>query len=478
MNKDIKKNDSYELSPLSLGDPIYSLHMTTDKVVRECNKEHLSFARKLCRSGLLQELYKRNLIPETTAKIPSEEDMPITIIQERITPLIYPFEWSPEMLRKAAACIVMVNQCANQFGYQLKDSHPYNVVFKYGTPLFVDIGSFIETTSKKFWSAHSQFDTAVLQTLRLAHNGCLSIFKRSFMLNGAGYEPYELFAIKHPMAARLLGIKILRFFFLCTSTYKIGPTIADDQIESYFKIKPLCQVAKFLLKSTWMPFRAFKPNRLLKQINSYKLQHHTTWGTYHEQSGYYKKDDTPSLSNRMLKVIDYVKELAPDTVIELAGNQGVLSRAMANKCPSVKSVLCSDYDLTAIDFLVKNLESHERVYPASFDFIAEVTDIVSKERAQRLKADLVIALAVVHHLVLTQSYKLEVIFKTLSAYTNNYIIIEFMPLGLWDGNSAPPLPEWYNEDWFISIMQNYFTIVKREQLEPNRIAFIGSKCKA
>lgn len=48
-----------------------------------------------------------------------------------------------------------------------------------------------------------------------------------------------------------------------------------------------------------------------------------------------------------------------------------------------------------------------------------------------------------------------------------------MPLGLWNGNSAPELPSWYTEEWFISNMQKYYLIMKREKLEDNRVAFVG-----
>jgi hypothetical protein len=470
-----EKHQNYVHLPLSLGDPVYDLYLTETQVIRKCNNDHKLHVKELWQSGLLQELFRRELIPQTIINDPLNSHETLIIIQERIKPVIYPFEWSPEMLRKAAVCIIKVNQCANEFGYQLKDAHPYNIVFKYSTPLFVDVGSFIKTDIIGFWSAYSEFKVSFMQTLQLAHCGCLSIFKRSFLISGTGYEPHELFILKYPLLSRLIGIRFLKLLFQCKSIYQIGPTIEDRQIKTRFKSKPLYLIANFLLKSTWLPFRTFNTRRLLKKISAYKLQHHSDWGDYHERSGYCTSGEICFLSERMLKAIDFVKELAPETVIDLAGNQGVLSRTIASSCPSVKSVLCSDYDPTAIDLLVKSLQPDEHVYISCFDFISEATDNICQERANRLKSDLVIALAVVHHLVLTQGIKLEVVFRTLYHYSNKYVVVEFMPMGLWDGNYAPPLPDWYNETWFTNVMQQYFEITKREQLEPNRIVFIGHK---
>ena len=61
--------------------------------------------------------------------------------------------------------------------------------------------------------------------------------------------------------------------------------------------------------------------------------------------------------------------------------------------------------------------------------------------------------------------------------TKKYIIVEFMPLGLWNGETAPELPEWYTLDWFLDNLKKYFNILKIEQTEINRIAILGELIK-
>jgi hypothetical protein len=53
-----------------------------------------------------------------------------------------------------------------------------------------------------------------------------------------------------------------------------------------------------------------------------------------------------------------------------------------------------------------------------------------------------------------------------------------MPLGLFDGTSAPSVPDWYNEAWFLKGFTCKFVLVERIQLEPNRILFVGSTTTA
>jgi hypothetical protein len=62
-------------------------------------------------------------------------------------------------------------------------------------------------------------------------------------------------------------------------------------------------------------------------------------------------------------------------------------------------------------------------------------------------------------------------------YSKRYVFIEFMPLGLWNGKSAPPVPLWYNLDWHRNSFQNYFSIILEEKIEENRILFVGELLK-
>ena len=98
-----------------------------------------------------------------------------------------------------------------------------------------------------------------------------------------------------------------------------------------------------------------------------------------------------------------------------------------------------------------------------------------KDTANRIKSDLAMALAVTHHLLLTNNYSVEAIFERVKMYSEKYVMIEFMPLGLWEINSDDKIlvPEWYNEDWFKSKFETYFKIIRQEKLEDNRILFFG-----
>ena len=93
----------------------------------------------------------------------------------------------------------------------------------------------------------------------------------------------------------------------------------------------------------------------------------------------------------------------------------------------------------------------------------------------RYRADMVIALAITHHLLLAQNLTIEFIMNRLKKFTNKYVAVEFMPMGLYSSefDKVPNIPEWYNVDWFKKEFSKYFSLLEQKELDTNRIIFIG-----
>jgi len=256
-------------------------------------------------------------------------------------------------------------------------------------------------------------------------------------------------------------------------TYRSGPGIDDGKFDKISKYSLLNNLAKKILKSRLLPFRRVNLDNLINKIEGLNLVGESFWNDYQQRSGYTSFDGGIKLSKRMAYVRDKAKELRPRKILELAGNQGVLSRALADD-PLVERVLCSDYDLNAIDSLFLHEQCNGKISMACFNFIlGGPWDFISdNERSKRLRSDLVIALAVTHHLILSQQHSIHRVLSSIISFSSKYVMIEFMPLGLWSAGYAPPVPEWYNETWFVSNLSEYCDVIERKVLEENRVLFI------
>lgn len=447
-------------------------------VLRAIYSNSINHVKELFESGLIEELQQRGLFPMAYVSNQKIEGYELVIEHEKIDVVTYPYEWSPEMLRSAGNCVLNVNKIANKYGYELKDAHPFNVLFKYNKPVFIDLGSFIKRKSRSGFLAYQEFYSYFIEPLRLAANGFLDVYKQIF--NCSRINSDQLMRINNTLvdiAMKILpktSLKILKILKVYKSSMCYDESLMIEKINEKVQNRLMRNLTKFVLTSDFLPFKIKGVDQVIEELNSIKLNISTQWGNYSEESGYYDRNMNIVLSERLKWIVEKISTLGVNTVIELGGNQGVLSRYIS-RLPNIKYVICNDYDPVAVDKGFLSLRDNEKVYMVNFDFMGDIRELLSPERANRLKSDLVVALAVTHHLVLTQGYDLDSVFKILKRYTNKYIIVEFMPLGLWDGNNSPSVPKWYTVEWFESVMKKYFAIIDKAQLEKNRICYIGSK---
>jgi hypothetical protein len=172
-----------------------------------------------------------------------------------------------------------------------------------------------------------------------------------------------------------------------------------------------------------------------------------------------------------------VYSLGSTSVVELAGNQGFLSLLLASR-RQITRIICTDCDSDVINKLYSYCRrvagtENNIIHPAVLDFMISESNSGTIPPAERFRADLVTALAITHHLTLRQNLPLREVIRAIASYTNRFALVEFMPLGLWDGWEAPPLPDWYGPDWFRVGFGEFFDILGVEQIETNRVLYLG-----
>lgn len=464
----------FERTGLSSVDELGSVFIGSNKVCRGINNNSICSTQDLLSCGLIKELVNKGLFPQTSISATKIAGYGLVIEHEKISPVTYPFEWSPEMLRAAALCVLEVNEVANKYGYELKDCHPYNIVFRGTLPVFVDLGSFVKRTQGFGWLAHSEFLGSYYYPLVAKMKGLDTLYKKAFLISGYGIGLVEGLVLFNPLA-RVAGYSMVTLIGKIILSYKLGNKFDDGDIKNKFSNVVLVSIARLLLWSLVLPFRGTNYSSLEKKIKGVKLSGVSTWGSYQLTSGYYDANGDVQLSERMDWVQDQCKKLKPESITELAGNQGVLLRKLSSEF-FLKRAVITDYDLYAIDTLYLAEPKNEKITLACFDFMnGTYGHMTSEERPSRLCSEMVIAMAVTHHLLLTQGYSIENILKAIMSYTSRYMVIEFMPLGLWDGFSAPVLPQWYTEEWFVQSLSSCCAILNKKVLGKNRVIYICEK---
>lgn len=224
---------------------------------------------------------------------------------------------------------------------------------------------------------------------------------------------------------------------------------------------------------------------LLEKITQSENVSTSIWSDYQELDkieDYLKGENTQF--SRFKKVADLVNKYSSDatTALDLAGNLGLTLIILQKECAALKNLINTDYDYNIIEksytFLrFKGLGIETYV----LNFMLPMNESIPNG----LKSDLVLGLAVTHHLLITQGHKIKEIFKRIGDLSRKYVYIEFMPLGLWGGdpNSKPEVPDWYNESFFDDAFSKQFNKLHREVLESHvingveeahRVLYIGT----
>jgi hypothetical protein len=99
--------------------------------------------------------------------VATEEIEPGVLRHERLPFVSYPYEWPFEMLRDAALLQLSLLDDALAEGFVLKDSSPYNVQWRGSQPVFVDVGSFERLREGEPWAGYRQFCALFLYPLML-----------------------------------------------------------------------------------------------------------------------------------------------------------------------------------------------------------------------------------------------------------------------------------------------------------------------
>lgn len=412
--------------------------------------------------GLIADLMSKKLIPETYKSDIVIEGYDLVLCHQRLEFVSYPHEWSFSMLRDAAYLALTVSEIANTYGFQLKDPHSYNIVFDNNKPVFVDVGSLVRSQSmlcepEAKISTYQEFLSCYYYPLYLWSKGDIYTARKwvqrwKIMTPPESYVFYRFAFL--PRRLKDLLVKVFRFDarLQCYGNGRVFTGLAD----TFVRALPLRN------KATLTSLR-----KRLDKLKPPKVK--SAWGEYH---GMY--DVQSPFHKRISTIADLVAELAPSSVVDIAGNQGVVLSEVARRANLAK-VTCVDYDVQAIENgYIKAKDDGRLNFAVVNPFYPECNNFETQP-SNRFSSELVMALAVTHHLFLGQGYDINYVFSKIKAYSTRYVMIEFMPLGLYNSltRSGTPPPNWYTGTWFRENFEKHFTILNVLELEENRTLFVG-----
>ncbi len=458
-----------QFSELSRVDPVGRVFQWKERLYRGIFPDYADQTRTLFASGVLDELADRHLFPRSRVTGHQLAGFGLVVEHEKIPFVTYPYEWSFTMFQDAALAVLDVVGILEKRGWRLKDYHPYNILFRNGRALWIDLGSILPLEGKHA-DIPLDFLTLYWQPLWLWSRGERFLAQR---IISSGYEtlPAAIWHfLRHPrlfLAGRWIGKALSRSL----------DRWCFRQASRLRHLRPGKGLISFLERL--LPAEALIKNRPLLRRKIAALRPATNaltaWGSYHEENF---REGALVSNPRFDRILEIIDQLGCESAVDLAGNQGVVSLLMMERT-AVRRVACLDRDWEAVNRA--HLRCQDLLPPSSSKiFQSAIVDLIVPEGGMferrpmdRFRSDVALALAVTHHLTLSDGFPIEEVLRMIAKYTRRFVIIEFMPLGLWNGTGTPTVPDWYKEEWFERAFRRFFDVVQREELEINRILYVG-----
>jgi hypothetical protein len=327
------------------------------------------------------------------------------ILPEQLTFLNYPYEWCFSMWQDAALLTLNIAIEALQKNMVLKDATPFNVQFFKGKPIFIDTLSFEVYVENQSWVAYQQFVQCFLGPLLLMHYNHPSA-ANLFALYPNGI-PLQVLKTLLPFNAK---------FNLHTYLHVYLPATVGAQNN-----KKQTQVQQFSKQKFVLLLNGLKSYVQKLQVKKVK----TTWSDYYSNTIL----NTQYLNDKTEIVKNFLPKINFTNVIDLGANDGHFSLLFN----ATKNVVACDADVNCINELYKKIKATgiSNILPLVNDIAAPAAAIgfANTERqsfSQRFKADLVLALALIHHLAIANNLPLPLIAQWL-ANSTTHLVIEFVP---------------------------------------------------
>jgi hypothetical protein len=396
--------------PSSFRDPSGFLFERNGALYRQVNRRYRDDYDLLFSSGLFDALTDQGLlVRHAEADVPPPDpEAAYKVIQPQLIPFIsYPYEWCFSELKEAALATLKIQRVALEHGMSLKDASAFNIQFVDGRPLLVDTLSF-EKLRLRPWIAYRQFCQHFLNPLLLA--AC-----KDFQLNQLSRVFID--GIPMSLASRLLPFRT-----------RLRPGIA-----SHVHLHALSQKV-FSKKAVKVREREVRPLQLAGLVESLdslvrrlrlRLKK-TEWAQYYQETNY-----SPEGFERKKRIVEeFLEVIKPGTVWDLGANTGVFSRLASRK--GIGTV-AFDVDFIAVEVNYKEcLEKEDKnLLPLVMDLTNPSPAIgwENRERKsleERGPADAVLALALVHHLAISNNLPLPKIAEYFSRI-GRWLVIEFVP---------------------------------------------------
>jgi hypothetical protein len=446
----------------SFRDPAGFVFEYGGSIYRQVNRDGADDYDHFISSGLYQKLVDEKLIvghkEVSQTKKFGEHKKRYKIIQPELVPFIsYPYEWTFHQLRDAALLTLKIQKIAIEHGMILKDSSAYNVQFIGKRPVFIDTLSFWRYNEGDPWEGYKQFCEHFVAPLALCAYDSPDIMPMlRVFLDGF---PLDLAAKLLPARARL-RVGLTSHIYLHSSSQKRYDKL-DENKKPNAKTR---RVSPMALNGLIVSLE-----NTIKKLKISKRE--TQWGEYYSFTNYTDQ----SFENKKKVVKKLLAQVKPKTVWDLGANDGTFSNIAADLGAYT---VAFDIDAKAVELNYRHKHKLNNLMLPLVQDLSNPSPSLGWAHAERHSleergpADVTMALALIHHLAISNHAPFSQV-ASFFAKISKHLIIEFVPKGdskvelLLSAFSRNKF-EGYTEENFEAAFSKHFKLIEKEPVKGSK----------
>jgi hypothetical protein len=401
----------------SFGNPVAQLFWEQETLCCGVRGERARLLGDLRRQGFLNSLEDKGFLAASDEVSSGHPEYRLVLRLVRTPRISYCHEWSTLMWRTACLHLLRLMIILAERGLTLRYPHPWHLLFDGPTPVYVHPGSIVPLDPVTFRGAFDRISQFFLRPLALAAEGETALARRFLRDANRGVE-------------------------LCFGALKTAYGLHIADLENLAPIK-------------------FLNGRLQEMQDLIIPEEKSQWSQYQADLPFKRSD---AWHQKQYRVHEILQEVRPRLVLDLASNLGWYARLAAIEGADVVAV---DVDEVCVNRMYSTVrEEHSRVLP----LVLNVTDPAPgfgvanawfPPVTERLKSDLVLALAIMHHLVFgTHRLIMSEVAAAFASFTRGALLLEFIPLNspgcVYSAADRPEAQSWYTLENCVSSFRRVF----------------------
>lgn len=406
----------------SFGNPSAQLYWHADDALRcGLSAERAAFFRDPAQNSLLTLLVRQGYLAPFDAVSPTHTEYSLVLRLVKTPRVSYCYEWTTGMWRQACLHLLRLMTILAERHLTLRYPHPWHLLFDGAKPMYINPGSIAPLTEATFRGAFDRLSQFFIRPLLLAASGSVTLARRFLRDSRSGVDLHvgELQCIHNRHLAELSALEPVEFL--------------------RSREKEICALRVPEPFSRWTEYQRELP---LKPCDAW-----------------HRKE---------FIVHSILRELRPKQVLDLACNLGWYARLAAIEGAEV---IATDIDETCANRMYSTIrEEHSAVLP----LVMDVTDPAPgygvgnswfPPATLRLQSDLVMAFAIVHHLVFgSHRLVMSEIVRALAPFARRFLLMEFVPLNspgcVYCDKHRPDAVAWYNLEHCVGSLTRVFRKVE------------------